>query len=201
MKKLIGFILCAAFLLADSAGPRGGTGAGSGWTSPTNTAAEDGLFATCSIPASGACGSSHTVTALGFAIPAGATVNGIEVSYKQKCSANASCSTSTADGGAVFITGCTGTSNNNGDAMAWTTTNATSSLGSASDMWGLTCTVAQVNATAFGVKSDVVNISTTSSRTASIDYIAVTVYYTPAGGGGARRRVILSQTRSAGHPA
>lgn len=199
MKKLLAFLLIASFLLADSSGPRGGTGAGAGWTNPTNTASSDNVYATCSIATASTCTSTHNVTAMGFAIPAGATVVGIEVLYEKKCSGNLKCNTNTASGGAVGITGCTGTSNNDGEGMAWTTSDTTTTLGGASDMWGLTCTVAQVNAAPFGVGSVVANSSAISSFTASIDYIAVTVYYSPSGAS-SRRRIIISQTRS-NHPA
>ena len=58
----------------------------------------------------------------------------------------------------------------------WGTTDGTVTYGSASDLWGTTWTPAQINASNFGVRLKVGN-RTSSSRTASINRIRVTVTY------------------------
>ncbi len=54
----------------------------------------------------------------------------------------------------------------------------TATYGSASDLWGTTWTPAEINNTNFGVSLSVLNQSGFSSRTASVDYIQITVTYT-----------------------
>lgn len=198
MKRLTAFLLIAVFALGDASGPRSGTGAGGSWTNPANATISDNAYATCSILPADACAGALTLTTLGFALPSTATVTGIEVLYEKKCSVSG-CTTNTANGGQVILTGCTGTSTNNGEGMSWTTSDTTTTLGNSADMWGLTCTYTQVNSSAFGVSTIVANANAISSRTASIDYIAVTVYYSTSGAS-SRRRVIVSQTRSLGVP-
>jgi len=61
----------------------------------------------------------------------------------------------------------------------WTTSDTTPTYGNSTDLWGTTLTPADVNASTFGVRLKVKNNSTTTSNTASVDYISVTVYYEP----------------------
>jgi hypothetical protein len=52
--------------------------------------------------------------------------------------------------------------------------------GGATNTWGQTWTEAQINSTGFGVTLSALNESGFASRTASVDYIRITVAYTPA---------------------
>jgi hypothetical protein len=53
----------------------------------------------------------------------------------------------------------------------------TATYGSSSDLWGTTWTAADINAANFGVVLSAVNAKTTRARTATVDYIQITVYY------------------------
>lgn len=61
----------------------------------------------------------------------------------------------------------------------WTTSDSTATYGGASDMWGTTWSLSEVNASNFGVRLKVNNPSTSASNTASVDYVSLTVYYEP----------------------
>ncbi len=62
---------------------------------------------------------------------------------------------------------------------AWTTSDATVTYGSSSDMWGTGWSLSDVNASNFGVRLAVRNPSTTATNQALVDYVSVTVYYEP----------------------
>jgi hypothetical protein len=191
-------LLMCLGLWADSAGPFSGTGAGTGWTTPTNTASSNDAYATESICAS--CDSDPLyISNLGFSIPAGSIINGITATYERKCSSTLSCSTDTANGGYVNLskaTAGTPACTDNGTATTWSTSDVTGTWGNASDLWGCSWTAADINGSNFGLVTVVYN-NAAGSRTASIDYLAITVAYTPSPGG-RRGSIIISQTRSAG---
>jgi hypothetical protein len=216
LSKLLAFLLCSTLVLGDTAGPSSGTAAGS-WTSAANVGASDNAYATQAIAATsgGTTCSAHalalgceptdptfglstqlSISAIGFAIPASATVLGIEATFEHKCSGSSSCSTSTGSGGLIQLTKTAATpqGTNKGNTTSWGTSDSTETLGGPTDLWGSTWTVTEVNATGFGLAVKVLN-SNSSTRTASIDYMAITVYYTPSGSG-SHRRVVISQTRS-----
>ena len=196
------FGLLAACLLgtillswADSAGPRSGTGAGTGWTAPTNVAAYDNSYATASLgPA--ALSNPLYVSGFGFTLPGGATVNGIVVTLERKCSANNSCNFDAAAGAGVWLTKTAGVAAGaaKSDANNWGNSDATVTFGANTDLWGLTWTADEINAAGFGALLKAYN-SSGFTRTASLDYLAVTVYYTP-GAASSGRRAVYSQTRT-----
>lgn len=207
MKKLLAFLLCSTLVLGDSSGPTSGTATGSSWTTVANVGASDNAYATQSIagrtitcgecdPTGPGTSTPLYISSLGFALPASATVVGIAATFEHKCSGASSCSTNTSSGGKVQLTKTAGTGQgtNKGSSTAWSTADATETLGGATDLWGSTWTQAEINATGFGLVVVVYNTNS-SSRTAYVDYMALTVYYSPSGSG-SHRRVIISQTRT-----
>jgi hypothetical protein len=60
----------------------------------------------------------------------------------------------------------------------WTTSDSDRTYGNSTDLWGTTWTEAQVEASNFGIRLKVRNL-TTSSRTASVDHVEIRVYYQP----------------------
>ena len=68
---------------------------------------------------------------------------------------------------------------NHFSASAWPTSAAAATYGNNGDMWGATWTPADVNASTFGVRLAVTNTSAYTAETANVDYVTVTVYYTP----------------------
>jgi hypothetical protein len=112
----------------------------------------------------------------GFTIPAAATITGIEVTIERFCS-------STFGGNSIhdaslrliknnFIVG----SDYADTTTVWTTGNTVITYGGSTDLWGQTWTPADINATNFGATFSV--RAENAARTASVDYIAIKVYYT-----------------------
>ena len=144
---------------------------GADWVTPSNIQTQDSVNATSiltEVPSSILNGSNF-----GFTIPAG-TIDGIIVSIRRQ-----------AVSGDVFdsaiqirVNGVD--SSNKAGASAWSSIYASPSYGSSSDLWGLTPTVAQINATTFSVLISVVGGEL--GGVAGVDSVRVTVHYTPSGG-------------------
>ncbi len=198
-KRFLLLLLLSMLCWASTAGPASGTASddgalacnGADWAGKTNLASSDNSYATCVLPGASP-GDALWISSLGFSVPAGATINGVTVTYERKCSFASSCSTDPVNGGTAQITKTAGTptGNDKGSATGWATSDVTDSLGSGSDLWGLSWTVAEINAAGFGFYTVVYNANALA-RTASLDYLAVTATYTPAAGA-VRRRAIIS---------
>jgi len=148
--------------------------AGTSWTSPTNVFTSNNAYATYSV-ATSATTNALTATSYGFAIPSTAIVRGITVSIERKSSAS-----STLKDSDVYIkkASCTdpcGT--NHAGSSFYSTGDSVTTFGSSSDLWGKTWTAADINSSSFGLYYRIKNFSTTTSATASIDQIAITVTY------------------------
>jgi hypothetical protein len=114
----------------------------------------------------------------GFAVPSGATINGITVSHR------------TYLGGASLLTftarlwnGTSTTTNNalgTAKTLATTFTNtfAVYSAGATNDVWGATLTDTIVNSAGFGIAFNCVATPSPTSQLVIMDYITVTVTYT-----------------------
>lgn len=113
----------------------------------------------------------------GFAVPTGATIDGIIVSIERKSS------TGTVKDASVQLLNASGTpaGDDKGKLLdAWPTSDGSVDYGGTSDNWSISPTVAMVNDADFGVRisvsGDVVD------DVASIDAVSMKVYYTPASG-------------------
>ncbi len=103
-----------------------------------------------------------------FAVPAGATVQGVVVEAEAKTDALTTPATlygKLVGGGAVQTTA---------RSIAVPTAEGYVALGSPTDLWGTTLTAAQLNAADFGV---VLYVDGTEGQTVSVDHIRITVYY------------------------
>ena len=144
------------------------------WSNPSNASASDNIYATA------ACNSLLTTRYLNaqnfsFAIPEGATINGIVVEVEKKTSTG----TDTTDSRMRIIKGGSVGSTDKASGSAWSTSEAYTSYGSSSDLWGTTWAATDINASNFGALI-AVRCSNIMPRTASIDHIRITVYYTAA---------------------
>ena len=116
-------------------------------------------------------------TNFGFSIPAGATINGIEVSIGRY-----------SDGGpgdrnmdniVRLVKGGTITGDNKAnDGVNWPTAEEVATYGSSTDLWDETWSPSDINASNFGVVLSVENTNSRSYRMAYVDYIQITVTYT-----------------------
>lgn len=151
-----------------------GTGS---WANPDNAKVNDASYAAHS---SGG-GQTHYLkaTAFGFAIPGGATINGIQVSVVRKSQDSAKFAY-TQDSVVKLVQGGTVVGTSKADtATKWPTSDGTVTYGSTSDLWGATWTDTDINASNFGVVFSANNVTTVSS----INFISVTITYTASAGG------------------
>ncbi|MFN8454654.1 MAG: YDG domain-containing protein [Anaerolineae bacterium] len=167
---------------ADSSGPRNaGTGSnvnGPGsvnWTNPGNVTADDTNYATANLGAS-ATSEYLQATNYGFNIPASATIDGIQVAIMRQ-SSSALGNNSVDDSDLYLLKGGAIVGTDHAVTTDWPTSFTEATYGATNDLWGTTWTAAEINATNFGVALSVLNESGLTNRTASVDYIQVTVTY------------------------
>lgn len=172
-------LLCSASVWAAALGPNNcGAGAtvtsgATPWTNPGNIASS-GLTATCLIPASG-LSDKLEATSFGFAIPAGAIINGIQASVNRK----ASVASQVMDNGIFLLkTNTTPVGSDHSVGGTWPTSSTAQGYGTTADLWGTTWTSAEVNASTFGLSITAAN-NDVSSRTATVTaFVTITVTYT-----------------------
>jgi hypothetical protein len=146
------------------------------WGSLTNAGASDDAYATCTNGAA-AIGRYLKSTNCGFAIPTGATIDGIEVSVERQAADGFSADTE--DYAVRIVKGGTIGTTDKSVIGVWPATDATQTYGGAADLWGLTWTAADINASTFGFAISVEETQGKSDpSTAKIDHITITVTYT-----------------------
>lgn len=153
---------------------------GAAWSNPTNIEANDSSYATSS-PTSGLT-NALVASNFGFSIPAGATINGVQVDITRHASALNTFKDSlvklTANAGTGVITGCA----NKASASNWGTSDADVSYGGSADTWSISAanlTSSVVNGSGFGVVFE--GAWVIGTPTASVNYISVTVWYSAGG--------------------
>ncbi len=155
------------------------TGVGTiAWTNPGNITADDTAYATATnVPSNGGHTNYLRGTNFGFAIPAGATINGITVRINRQSSGFLS--PFLRDNIVRLVkAGAIVGSNLAVTAAEWPTSLETATYGSATNLWGTTWTAAEINDANFGVVLSARNANTNFNRTATVDFIQVTVEYT-----------------------
>ena len=120
-----------------------------GWTNSSNAGADDGNYASTSMPAS-SDGGLLTCQNLGFAIPGGATIDGITVEIERKAQIPSTIKDVTVQ--LLDETG-TGAGDNKADTGTyWPDSDGTASYGGAADAWSAGLSAADVNDVDFGVQ-------------------------------------------------
>jgi hypothetical protein len=180
----LGRCACATVCVNTSATGTAGVAAGWGdsgesWTFEGGTTcaeAVDGSFVTSNGLEDGEQGESLKFTGFGFTVPSGATLQGFMV---ELLSASDGTGTETTDLVAILIVGGSATGTNHASPTPWPATAGTRTYGGATDMWGLTPTVEQVNASDFGFSLRVQNEAEPAGGTSTpkIDAVRMTVYY------------------------
>lgn len=158
---------------------------GNAWSSPGNITADDAFVAQCTIPA-GDESDYLLAQSFGFAIPSGATVDGIEVLVKRY-------GMGTCEDFLVRLLDDTGAQVGDNQAVigvAWPGMMGNAGYGGPLDDWSTGLTWDQVNDSQFGVA---IQATSAAGATALVGYVEITVYYS---GGAADDfpRVIQSQT-------
>lgn len=149
------------------------------WATQTNTTSDDAAYATYGGAFFDASEKSEEfqLSNFGFAIPNGATIDGVQVLIDRKAG--------TASDVFDFNISLTKTAgvqvgtNKADTATAYGTTDASVTYGTGTtDKWGTTWTEAEIEATGFGVVICVQTDAGGANEVASIDYVNVTVHYT-----------------------
>lgn len=168
------------------------------WSSPSSAVSSNNGYATAGHSTASTVRQTHylKVTNFGFAIPSGATINGVTVAVERMASETGL--SFTVDAVLSLVKGGTVSGNNKADTSTHWSAEKTISYGGAADLWGLTLTDTDVNATTFGVVLSA-NVSRKASgkgsSTASVDFISITIDYTTGGGGGLSIPVAMSSYR------
>ena len=151
------------------------------WSSPNNAKVSDNVYASNSVNSA-----KHLdylrASNFGFAIPAGATINGIKVEIERKASFNDSTWGHLNDHEINIIKadGTLGSTNKSAGAV-WSTSESYITFGGSTDLWGETWTAGNINDADFGV-SFMAKHEHILSVTGYVDHIRITIYYTEAAG-------------------
>lgn len=146
------------------------------WNNTGNAGASDDSYADVSL-LFGQTSHYLKATNFGFAIPSGATIDGIVVAIEK----SATVGSSVVDSQVRIVKGGTIGATDKASGTNWPTTDAYSTYGSSSDLWGETWTHTDINASTFGAALSAAWVANTP--TANVDHIRITVHYTdPATG-------------------
>jgi hypothetical protein len=159
------------FLDIDTGSPQIQANTGSGWTNSSNITCCSGEYATASISGGGSSANLNA-TNYDFDIPSNATILGIRARIERK----ASNSSSLSDRDVVLLKNGSAVGSDYAASGTWGTGDTTITYGGSTDLWGTTWTPNDINDSDFGVRLRVQN-SNGSSRTASVDYVDIEVYY------------------------
>lgn len=154
-------------------GTRGTITGGINWANVGNIQSDNNVYATCNLDNGETSRYIYGID-YGFAIPAAATITGIQVQIKRvSSSGNAN---NISDQNVRLVKGGIVQATNYANPAVWNNSVQVISYGGAGDLWGTTWTPAEINANNFGATISV--SSNANNRTAYIDYIRITVYYT-----------------------
>jgi MBG domain (YGX type)/Ig-like domain CHU_C associated len=145
------------------------------WTNPGNALANENSYATISLTSGNTASNYLQTTNYGFSIPAGAIINGIQLTIG-RFENNTASGNDIRDVAVQLIKGGSLVASNQANTGSdWPTSETAATYGGATSLWGTTWTPADINATNFGA-SLAINTSNTT-RTGSVDYMTITVTY------------------------
>ena len=159
-------------------GANGSGGGSTNWTNPGNVTASDNNYATFFAQFDGDISKDLDCTNFGFNIPAGSTINGIEVHIERYGTDITDISINLLNGD-----GAGGESQDRSTAASWSSTDTVDSFGGSTDTWGETWSVSDVNSSNFGVRIQCQDNSGGFPPTvgsAQIDHVEITVHYSSA---------------------
>lgn len=117
------------------------------------------------------------LTNFGFSVPSGATINGVTVAIERSAASG-----NVQDDTVQLIKGGTASGTNKADtATNWPAAGSEASVnyGGVADLWSLTLTDTDVNASNFGVRI-AAKTASTGTNIAQIDLVTITITYTAA---------------------
>ncbi len=148
------------------------------WTNPGNITTPTGAPYVTATLAAGTTSHYLRATNYNFNIPYGSTINGIELQINHQSSGTSNPSIN--DNVVSLVKGGVITGQNKAQtAVNWPRgAFGIATYGSASDLWGTTWTFNDINSTNFGAVLAVTDGHPSLSRTATVDYMQITVTYT-----------------------
>lgn len=149
---------------------------GAVWSNAGNIVSSNNAYADVSIPDSSQSGVLIGYT-FGFSIPSGATIDGIKAEIEKKAAVR-----NTIKDATVYLTkdATNGIGNNKAGTVYWGTADAYATYGGVADLWGTTWTAEEINDANFGLVIQAANLDFLAARTAYVDHMRITVYYTEA---------------------
>lgn len=181
------FLLYPSVAGADTMGPKSPAtavdngGGAAVWANPSNVfSSNDSLaVATLNFSAGPATTNYLKATNFGFTIPAGATINGIVANIERN--GDLGNGNKIFDNSLKLIKNGTISGSDKADALTqWPSSDTVATYGSMTDLWGATWTASDINASNFGIAISAIKTGGgNSNKIAAIDYISLTVYYTP----------------------
>lgn len=166
------------------------TGSGTDWDNPTNITAEDSNSAYADLDKNGGLSDYLRGTNLGFSVPTGATIDGIEVQINKEPEGDLQEDEFVylVENGSV-ISGC----DNKAKTGKWTaSTRYTETYGGSSDTWNCSLTPSVVNSSSFGVQIMAEHPGVINRRWVKVYWIKIKVYYTEAAGGTTYQATVVS---------
>lgn len=168
-----------------TAGADAGSGSGTGWSNPGNITTSNDSNATKTL--AGTAPSDYLqATNFGFSIPGGATIDGIQAFFEHRCDND-----DIIVQNVFLLIGGVASGSDKGASNNVPTSDAETSFGGVSDLWGLTPTPAEINASNFGVEIQYMN-GGVADDTIRVDYIRMAVTYTSPTGG---KTILRRRTR------
>lgn len=138
------------------------------WSDPSNAASENGSSASCTLNMG--FGTYYLVAEdFGFSLPSGATVEGIKVEVKHRCTFGV-----TYDRDVKLIKGGSIQTTNKAAVGYWPTSLAYQTYGGSADLWSGTWTYSDLNSSLFGVA---ISATADDFDFPAIDHIRITVTY------------------------
>ena len=144
------------------------------WANPARAISSNNSFATATVD--GTTSRYLRCTGYNFAIPTGATINGVTVRVERR-------SNRITDGGSkdaamrLVKAGVIGATDRS-TATLYTTTDVIEAHGGAADLWGTTWTAAEINAASFGAAFAATKASAAGpSHSVSVDHVQISVDY------------------------
>ncbi len=154
------------------------------WSNTSNAVSGDGAAATTSALSDAKVETARLeLTGFNFSnsIPSTATIRGIEVEIYRRAS-NMTNSATCRDLTVQLIVGGTPTGGNLASANDWPSAYASATYGGSSNLWSLSPTAADIRGATFGIAitTQIALAMSTGTCTAEIEYVKMTVHYTPA---------------------
>ena len=148
------------------------------WATPSNATASENTRTTATLGAS-AVSQYLKATNFGFAIPSGATIDGIQAEVEHSMSTLTGGVRASDSSVKLVQGGVIGGTDLATNVTLASTTDAYKSYGGATSLWGRSWAYTDINATDFGVATSYT--ANTIGGTPRVDHIRITVYYTAGG--------------------